>query len=247
MLRCGRKQTLFKHSVDTRRTPGETKKLSKNWYQYLWEELNDPFEHFGANKLSIVTFNYDRSLEHYMFTSLKNKYPDKSVDEYAEKIRSIPIIHVHGKLGPLPWETSKSDLKSVVPYDSMTGSSCFGMSVEDTKDYQRVWFDTARSSIKVIHEGTDESEEFKQAHELIANAQQLYFLGFGYHPTNLRRLNPRVLMQPKKIMGTSYELSLSRILNIEHEAIGTLRRKFNSLINKKIYDFLHDHVCFNEL
>jgi len=247
LLPCERKQTLFKHFVDIRRTPGDTKELSKNWYQSLWEELNAPFEQFGANKLSIVTFNYDRSLEHYLFTSLKNKYPDKSEDDYAEKVQSIPIIHVHGKLGPLPLELSKSDPKSVVPYDSMTLSICFGLSVVDTKDYQRVWFDTARSSIKVIHEGTDESEEFKQAHELITKAQKLYFLGFGYHPTNLRRLNPRVLMRPKKIMGTAYELSRSRIVNIEREAIGTFRLKYKSLINKKIYDFLHDHVCFNEL
>lgn len=243
LLPCELEKTLFMYFMETRRRPGDTEEQSKNWYQYLWGELNAPFEQFEENKLSIVTFNYDRSLEHYLFTALKNKYPGKSNEEYAEKIQSIPIIHVHGKLGPLSWELPNSDFETVVPYDSMTAN--FGMSVKDTEDYQRIWFDTAQSSIKVIHEGTDESEEFKQAHELITKAQQLYFLGFGYHPTNLRRLNPDVLKKPKKIKGTVYELSLTRICNIERQSISTFNRKNQNLYDKRIYDFLHNDVNFN--
>ena len=34
-----------------------------NWYAYLVGKLDLTFEEFGNNKLSIVTFNYDRSLE----------------------------------------------------------------------------------------------------------------------------------------------------------------------------------------
>ena len=34
-----------------------------DWYQYLSVKLNASFEDFGSNKLSIITFNYDRSLE----------------------------------------------------------------------------------------------------------------------------------------------------------------------------------------
>ena len=245
LLPCERQETLFRHFVDIRRLPGDTEELSKNWYQYLWSELNAPFELFGKNELSVVTFNYDRSLEHYLFTTLKNKYPDKSDNEYAETMSSIPIIHVHGKLGPLPWECSGSNLKSVVPYDSMACGSHFGIKDNDIKDYREAWFDNARSNIKVIHEGTDESDEFKQAHEKIQKAQQLYFLGFGYHPTNLRRLNPDVLKQAKKIEGTAYELSLTRIWNIERQSIGTFNRKNHNLYDKRIYDFLHNHVIFN--
>ena len=245
LLPCERQETLFRHFVDIRRLPGDTEELSKNWYQYLWSELNAPFELFGKNELSVVTFNYDRSLEHYMFTTLKNKYPDKSDDEYAETMRSIPIIHVHGKLGPLHWECSGSNLKSAVPYDSMASGSHFGIKDNDIKDYREAWFDIARGNIKVIHEGTDESDEFKQAQDLIANAQQLYFLGFGYHPANLRRLNPDVLKQVKKIRGTTYELSLTRIWNIERQSIRDFNRANQNLYDKKIYDFLHHHVIFN--
>ena len=32
-----------------------------DWYEYLSGKLNSSFEEFGENKLSIITFNYDRS------------------------------------------------------------------------------------------------------------------------------------------------------------------------------------------
>ena len=50
---------------------------TKNWYQLLWRALEAPFEEFQDNKIHIITFNYDRSLEHYLFTRLKRRYPGK--------------------------------------------------------------------------------------------------------------------------------------------------------------------------
>ncbi len=241
LLPCEHQKTLFMHFVDTRRLPGKNEGLN-NWYQYLWSELNAPFELFGKN-LSVVTFNYDRSLEHYLFTALRNKYPDKNNEEYAEAMRTIPIIHVHGKLGFLPWECPGTDLIGAVPYDSMSDAKYHGIS-EDQADYQYrpAWFNNARNSINIIHEGIDKSEEFDQAHDVISKAQRLFFLGFGYHPTNLKRLNPSILNKPKMIKGTVCGLSLSRILNIERQAIGIFNRSNHKLIDTKIYNFLHDYV-----
>ena len=45
-----------------------------DWYQYLFDLMNAPFDKFGSNKVSFITFNYDRSLEHFFITALKNKY-----------------------------------------------------------------------------------------------------------------------------------------------------------------------------
>jgi len=45
-----------------------------DWYQYFCDKLNTSFEEFDQNKISIITFNYDRSLEHSLFTALKNSY-----------------------------------------------------------------------------------------------------------------------------------------------------------------------------
>jgi hypothetical protein len=74
---------------------------TKGWYHYLLNSINTGFDEFVENKLSIITFNYDRSLEYFLFTALKNTY-NKSDDVIAEVVKKIPIIHVHGYLGPLP-------------------------------------------------------------------------------------------------------------------------------------------------
>jgi len=69
-----------------------------DWYGYLSERLNRSFDEFEHNKLSIVTFNYDHSLEHYLFTSLLN-WHGRSVDDCIGKFAKLPIIHVYGQLG----------------------------------------------------------------------------------------------------------------------------------------------------
>jgi hypothetical protein len=76
-----------------------------DWYQYLYEKLNTSFEEFDQNKIGIITFNYDRSIEHYLFTALKNSY-GKSDEECASKNKNIPIIHVHGQLGTYRGKTN---------------------------------------------------------------------------------------------------------------------------------------------
>ncbi len=61
-----------------------------NWYQHLFGVLSDgvPFDDFDKNKLGIITFNYDRSLEQYLFTALKNSYP-KTDTECGQKLNAM--------------------------------------------------------------------------------------------------------------------------------------------------------------
>ncbi len=40
-----------------------------NWYGYLWSRLETDWDDFSKNKLKIITFNYDRSLEQFLLQS----------------------------------------------------------------------------------------------------------------------------------------------------------------------------------
>jgi hypothetical protein len=73
-----------------------------DWYEYLSVKLSSSFEEFGNNKLSIITFNYDRSLEQYLLNSLVNLH-GRTFDECAKTLAKIPIIHVYGQLGEHPY------------------------------------------------------------------------------------------------------------------------------------------------
>ena len=70
----------------------------RDWYEYLFNKLNTSFKMFRRNTVPFLTFNYDRSLEHYLLTSLKNSY-GKTDDEYFTKMSELPIVHLHGQLG----------------------------------------------------------------------------------------------------------------------------------------------------
>jgi hypothetical protein len=50
------------------------------------------------------------------------------------------------------------------------------------------FYQQAASDIRILHEG-EESNEYRTAQEYIRDADVIYLLGFGYHPTNVRRLD----------------------------------------------------------
>jgi hypothetical protein len=144
------------------------KRDGASWYEYLFNQLNATFEEFDKNRLSILTFNYDRSLEHYLFTALTSSY-GKLSDKCVEKLNAIPIVHLHGDLGKLPFTG---------------GPLTRAYSTEVNESVMRV----ATQRIKIIHEGIEGDRQFARAQEILGESKAICFLGFGYHPINLRRL-----------------------------------------------------------
>ena len=130
-----------------------------HWYEVLWSCLRAPSWHaFKAQPVSIVTFNYDRSLEHYLTRVLSNNYRIK-----ADTVkRALPILHVHGSLGE---------------YDGV-----FGGPANETSCA------AAAGSIRVVHEADTEDLGFIQAREWLSAAQRVVFVGFGYHDANMKKL-----------------------------------------------------------
>ena len=157
-----------------------------DWYHYLCGRMSSPFDEFGSNPLGVITFNYDRSLEEFLFTALKHSYerPDKKC---AEQVSHLRIVHVHGSLGCLPWQGP--------------GGRGYGDFVEDHHVVD------AAKSIKIIHEATDEGEAFAEAWKLIAEAERIVMLGFGYAQANVRRLRLRGIQGKAELHGSCFGLS----------------------------------------
>jgi len=134
-----------------------------DWYLYLSKRLNWSFDEFENNKLSIITFNYDRSLEHYLFTSLLN-WHGRSVDDCIEKFSKLPIIHVYGQLGKIPYP--QRDCRQYLPLG------------EDEKIVPGAVVG-ASQGITLLHE---KESELREVHNLLTAAERVCFLGFGYKP-----------------------------------------------------------------
>ncbi len=80
--------------------------------------------------------------------------------------------------------------------------------------------------------------------ETINEADEIYFIGFGYNTFNLRLLGIQDLPEDKYISGSRYKLSEAEIMDIN----ALNNNKFINLISKnsedKCYEFLKNDVRF---
>ncbi len=144
--------------------------IDGDWYRYLFDMmLSGGFDSFGNNRLSIITYNYDRSLEFALLHALQSRY-GKPLDQCVEKLRRIPIVHIHGELGGLPELECEGPRR---PYTNKTEPR-----------YLRV----AMNGIRVVHEATPDDERFEKAQKALEDADYVIFLGFGYLAANIGRL-----------------------------------------------------------
>lgn len=155
------------------------------WYEYLYNQMGTKKVEFNKNKLSIITFNYDRSLEYFFLLALTNSYGIK-IDEAVNLLKTIDIVHVYGQLGKLDHLDKKGRR-----YSQSLGVKTIRKSI---------------SAIKILHEHSGESDEFTEAFKLLRKASTICFLGFGYHPINLERLRIKDLPTGKRFFGTAFGL-----------------------------------------
>jgi len=136
-----------------------------DWYQYVFNKMNASFDELDRNDVVFLTFNYDRSLEYYLITAIRNAYR-KTFAEAAAKVKKLKIVHLYGDLGELDeaaaqrWRTPTLD----------------GAAVK-----------AAASRIHIIHSAAGD-QNFQVGRHWLERAEVVCFLGFGYHPINVKRM-----------------------------------------------------------
>ncbi len=139
-----------------------------HWYQYLFNRMaTKDWDELTFEDLAVVNFNYDRSLEHFLYVALQSAY-GKTTDEVAEKLKSLRIVHVYGALS-----TELPNSPNYLRYDGKV-------------DMEKV--EAAAKELIVIPEGRIDSPTLKQARAWLSDAQDIAFLGFGFDSTNVERL-----------------------------------------------------------
>jgi|SRR5579859_2327173 len=123
-----------------------------------------------ASWLTIVTFNYDRSLEHFLAHSIEMQCHPSAIDSARRKLNSIKIIHPHGSLGDYP----------KVPYGLQDAATIEQIPESQLKD--------AAERIKLVHENVAHTPEYQEAQLAIGQAARVFFIGFGYEQRSLERL-----------------------------------------------------------
>jgi len=146
-----------------------------HWYQYFFNRIaSHSWESLSFQRIAIVTFNYDRSLEHYLAKAMMASYK-KSFVECCEKLKELRIVHVYGSIGPCN------------PNDPLYFS--YGEPLNSSN------IAVAAAGLKVIPEGRQEDESLIKARDLLITADKIAFLGFSFDEINLERLDSSVTCQ----------------------------------------------------
>lgn len=137
----------------------------ETWFEILSRDANaDKF--LKNNKLTVVTFNYDRSYEYAIYLYLINRY-GMHPPEAVTRVNALPIIHIHGSLGPLEDQNANVG-REYIP-------KLWGLNREE-------------SLFRLIDEQPKEHNELRQAHSALELAYRVVILGFGFHEINCKRL-----------------------------------------------------------
>lgn len=172
----------------------DTHKKDGPWYNVLWQNIRTSSkEEYSENKLSIITFNYDRSLEAYLHMMIESAF-SLSPEVALEYLAHVETVHVHGDLLPFSLE------------ESMLGRP-FGPS--NSLDI----IAAAAERIIVQFEGPDSGPR-QQAKDLLAKAKVIGVMGFGYAEQNIERLafrstvgNPNLHLMSFDLVGRELELA----------------------------------------
>ncbi len=159
----------------------DTVPRDEDWYQhFLYEMLHiNDYNNIGFSRISILTYNYDRSLEYFVFKRLRGL--GHSEEACRKAVEALYIRHLHGQIGYLPEIDGK------------------GRRYEPRVDAARLKL--AIDGIRVIHEPVVENDPiFFEPYIWLRQAKNVIFLGFGYLDKNVERLN----LQENRMTNTSY-------------------------------------------
>ncbi|MCO6186256.1 hypothetical protein [Rhizobium sp. L1K21] len=169
--------------------------LQQTWYDGLFKTLS---EGLGKNNISnffnnvtFITFNYDRSLEFFLYHAIQNYYGLDSAAA-ADIVNSATFIHPYGTVGSLPWQNSPH-IKNEYGW------------------LNAVHLDGASRLIRTFSEQIDDQDSLAQIRDKIKSSRQLVFLGMAFHDANLDILEPRDHTDIRRILGTALGISESDI------------------------------------
>jgi hypothetical protein len=210
------------------------KGLDTKWYTPFFQILISNKDKTALTErfksVTLIIFNYDRCVEHFLFHTLKNYYriEDK---EAAELINQLNIYHPYGNVGSLPWELNKNS-STVIDFGEERLSASQLLALKDT--------------IKTYTEGTDpKSSDISAIKTHMLEANRLLFLGFAFHELNMELIAPnKPKTEPKNrpiCYASTFEISESD-KEVIHEHIDRLYDADISvkMTNSKCYEFFSE-------
>jgi hypothetical protein len=159
-----------------------------DWYAWFFKQVLQDDPNLGDGQLSVITYNYDLSFDAHIHSLLATRH-GLSEDQAAERLREkLKIHHMYGHIGPVKsihgegrsFGGPYNPVRPLTP-DLILQAAAGIVSVDDPKCEQSA--DSAR--------------------RMIAEAEHILFVGFGWAQENVDRLDLKTNARSAWILSTT--------------------------------------------
>jgi hypothetical protein len=187
--------------------------VEPTWFNSFFQLLTENCQEVDINerlgRVAIITFNYDRCIEHYLHGALQNYYgitPERA----TEALANLSIFHPYGSVGLLPWQRRPGGIE----YGAIIGG--------------RALVDAAKG-IRTFTEGIDPAtSDIEAIRSTLRESGRVAFLGFAFHRLNVALLFPglvdgeQVLNRPTFATGLGISRADSQEIGAELSRLGAV-------------------------
>lgn len=183
--------------------------VAKTWYpkffQIISENISKEKSDTIFDNIGIISFKYDRTIEHYLYRALQDYYGMDS-NQSASVMNRLRIYHPYGTIGKLSWMEGGRKIDF--------GGTAFGSELSNLS-----------SGIKTFTERYEDKLTLESMHSLVSSSEKIVFLGFAYHSQNMQLLSPPPYRGNCSILGTGLGISDSELAIVEQEIYTCLKPK----------------------
>lgn len=167
-------------------------KIAEYWIYQLGQLITSgvPRSKIGQTleQLTIINFNYDRSVEHFLPYALVMAYGIELREAQQVIAEKLDIVHPHGSIGRLPWQ--KGDAPQAE------------WGVEQPWNIHAI-----AAQLKSLNERSADRNALRDIRLSVASAKRLVFLGFGFQPQNVDLLFENSLSHNPEVLISTYGMS----------------------------------------
>lgn len=151
------------------------------------------------NNINFIIFNYDRTIEFFLAKFLIN-YFNLKINYVHELLSKVNFHHPYGQVGKLDWQNLE-------------------MPTHNFGDNNRKQLYEISKSILTFSEQIEDENRMSGIHQAIKTADQLVFLGFAFHKSNMDLLQTDGAKKKQRIFATVSGISEPNVAEINNRLV----------------------------
>ena len=201
-------------------------RLEKTWYmgffRLLHEGLSKADRHDIFKNATVISFNYDRCIEHFLVHALAAHYLiDRQ--EARELVRQLPIYHPFGSVGDYLGSTREQVQ--------------FGLA--DIRELNQI-----TKNIKTYTERITDDESLAQMRSAVTNAHVVVFLGNAFQRSNMRLITPKEPTVARKRIYLTRNGVSDADLEVVKQLLTRLSGNSQKYIPRPEVDYHYTDTCY---